>query len=733
VELNILLNNMPTVTLQDGRKINFATTPTQADIDEVVSKFTPIKPIQPEATGSLSPFRPKQIIARAGEAIKEEFGGAAKQIQEAIARKERGEQGVLRTGITTLAQGTQAGLSTAFRGIFGAASIALPDFIENPLRRKLGDKFDDFIESETGQKLVSEIQNVSEKIDTLDPKNRQLIRDVGDIAMTGVDLATFGVGGKATRRGLEKVGKEAGEKGAEILQRSERDQIENVRGKLADMIIDDTTPTKRSAVSTRTIEGGFFSGRTIKPTATENKIVDELLTTPDIKANRSSLFNLNSITRTIKEEAQDLRQALKENNFIAPKREAISRLSLKLEDLKATDTDIIGDSERLADRIFEKMRVFIEDSDGTGLGFLNARQNFDTWVRIKKPKAFEKQDAFNTAVRSARNTVNDFLVEKATKTEVKKSLTRQSMLKRAEDVLKVKAGKEAPTGFGRLLDKAMAILGRKNQIVQLMATLVGIGGLGAAATFAPAVAVGGGLVGAAIGLVRLLKSPAGRKKLGQLLLLIEKALPTAKGEKKEILTELRDEVKALLDKDVSVGLSIEDVSKKGKGAIPSTKGVSSLAQEARKFNTAEEFVEAQYKGDISPLDQHNTDRAIKLLNESGVPVKSGEDILTLYHGTNTKGLKGITESGTLNPFSYLATDKNAAKGFVYGRGDVVEVKVPVSDAGYVQTPMAGKSGATIQNPLKLIKGNDGIYRAEKLQTKSQLTDIFNKAKGIKKK
>lgn len=41
--------------------------------------------------------------------------------------------------------------------------------------------------------------------------------------------------------------------------------------------------------------------------------------------------------------------------------------------------------------------------------------------------------------------------------------------------------------------------------------------------------------------------------------------------------------------------------------------------------------------------------------------------------------------------------------------------------------MAGSKGATIQNPVRLIKGEDGIYRAEVWKTKAELTDIYENA------
>lgn len=546
---------MVLVKLENGRTINFEGTPTQADIDEVVATMD-IQPVEP--TQAKSFLRPRELATSIFETAKKEFGGAAEDIQAAQKRQAVGEQGFLRTGFTALAQGAQAGLGTAFGAVIDIASAALPDFIENPLRRKIGAGFDAFIASESGQKLVRTIQSISETIDTLEPKNQQLVKDIADAALTGVDITAFGVGGKAARRGLVEVGAEAGIRGRGLVTRAEKEAVQKVESNLVDLVIDTSTPSKRTAIATRTKEGGFFRGREITPTASEKRIMEELIQTPGIKVKRSALLNLNAVTKAVEKEAGALKTSLKENNFIFPKKEANSRLITQLDELKNTDTDIIGDSERLADRIFDKAKVFINDSDGTGLGALQARQNFDRWVITKRPKAFEKQDAFNTAVRSARNTINDFLAEKATKTDVKRSLQRQSRLISAQDVLKIKAGRESATGFIRLLDRATEVLGTKSRIVQILAAGIGIGGLGAAATFAPvALAIGG--IGAVVALlIKALKSPASRKALGNVLIVIEKALPKAKGQEKAILTELRDELKALLDnKDVDLTKNVK--------------------------------------------------------------------------------------------------------------------------------------------------------------------------------
>jgi hypothetical protein len=552
---------MARVTLQDGRVINFQGTPTQRDIEEVIASMSRVQTESsvPKPTQSKSFLRPKELLSSLKDVGTSEVAQASAQIQDAKARQQSGEQGFGRTATTIVSQGAQVGLSTAFRGAGNVISAAIPDFIEDPIRRKLGDKTDDFLASEAGQSTVDLIRKVSEKIDTLEPKNQQLVRDFGDALMTGVDVATVGGGGKVVKQGAAKVGKEAGKKGAALVESAEKDAIANAQNKLVDLIIDKSTPTKRAAQSVRTTEGGFFKGRTITPTQAELNIVKELVTTPGIKANRSALFNLNALEKELTKEAKALKAAIDADNFIFPKKEAAARLTSQLDELKRTDTDIIGDAETLADKVFEKMRVFVEANEGTGSGALKARKEFDEWVKNKKPKAFEKQDAYSTAVRAARKTVNDFVEEKAIKVEVKKSLQRQSRLFQAQNVLRVKAGKESTTGFIRLLDKATEKLGTKNRIVQLVAAAVGIGGLGAAATFAPAAATLGGVAGLTTLLVKALKSPSSRKALGKVLLAIEKALPKAKGDERTILLELKDELTTLLDKDLPIGLSIKAV------------------------------------------------------------------------------------------------------------------------------------------------------------------------------
>lgn len=159
--------------------------------------------------------------------------------------------------------------------------------------------------------------------------------------------------------------------------------------------------------------------------------------------------------------------------------------------------------------------------------------------------------------------------------------------------------------------------------------------------------------------------------------------------------------------------------------VGKTDPLEALKAEARKYKSADEFVSKRQTAEDINLP---ADRTVRLFNEAGIPVKSGDEVITLYHGTNAKGMKGISESGTIKPGSFFATDKAASDRFAFGKdGGVMELKVRAKDVPMVQRSMANAGGASTQNVAKLVKGKDGVWRAEELPTRQQLTDLYNQA------
>jgi len=112
----------------------------------------------------------------------------------------------------------------------------------------------------------------------------------------------------------------------------------------------------------------------------------------------------------------------------------------------------------------------------------------------------------------------------------KESMAKQTKLYEVMDNLVPKAAKEADVAYKRVLDKVSEILGTKNRVVQGIAAAVGIGGLGAAANFAPAAALlGMPFVGAMVSRKFIPKSKV-KKVLSKIIDAAEKTLPQIKDE-----------------------------------------------------------------------------------------------------------------------------------------------------------------------------------------------------------
>ena len=173
----------------------------------------------------------------------------------------------------------------------------------------------------------------------------------------------------------------------------------------------------------------------------------------------------------------------------------------------------------MAGRLIEGAKKIIEKNEGKGSGLLKARKEYDAWVLSQKPKAFDAtaENAFTVANNTVRDTLNTILDDNATNLGIKDSLRKQFNLYKAMENIAPKAAEEANTPITRAMQRIGQTLGTKNKIVQAIAAAVGIGGLGAAATFAPAAAVLGGVGYVIYSGGKLILNPQVRILFGRLL------------------------------------------------------------------------------------------------------------------------------------------------------------------------------------------------------------------------
>lgn len=291
-----------------------------------------------------------------------------------------------------------------------------------------------------------------------------------------------------------------------------------------------TTAIKEAQVA-RTTEKGFgpFKRSVIEPTTMDLRAEKAVAEVPGVNSKNTYQQNFNIIKDYNKTLAQQLEQDIKNNNFIVSKKEVSSRLNQSKVALNESPL-ITGDAQKTADKLLAGMKRIIEKNKGDAEGILKSRKEYDAWVLSQKPKAFDAkaENAFSIANREIRQTLNDLLEEKAPNVGVKESLTKQSSIYHALDNITPKAAQEADTAIGRAFDTMKRVVGVKNATVQDIATVVGVGGLGAASLLAPAVA--------GIGIPTYLTYRAGkyflkpelRVKFSKLLDEVNKQIPTIK-------------------------------------------------------------------------------------------------------------------------------------------------------------------------------------------------------------
>jgi len=144
-----------------------------------------------------------------------------------------------------------------------------------------------------------------------------------------------------------------------------------------------------------------------------------------------------------------------------------------------------------------------------------------------------------------------------------------------------------------------------------------------------------------------------------------------------------------------------------------------LIAEAKKYKSAEEFVSrirgsgTQY-GDYTPNLRHYGMEDYRNISELGV---NPEEMVTIY-----RGLDNVKIKKQINDGDFVTTDFDSAASYS-GRDNVVEMEVPA------KTLYTDAVRDFSEEPF--YTGSEYVYTKQKISpmTKSQLTDIWNKAQG----
>ena len=402
------------------------------------------------------------------------------------------------SGILQIAgQGAGSALDVIGRGV----SAIIPDIVEKPIIKAISS----VIQTDTAQDAIG----IYNAFKTKHP-------EVAANAEAGLNLLVL--------FGLPKAGKQVGKPISGLGSVLEKGGTKTKLGEAQKFARKLTKPMETKAVKiaevARTSERGFgpLKRSIVSPTTVEARAQGAVIGIPGVSAKKTYQQNYTIVRDFNTKAAIELETSLRTNNFVFPKKELLSRLNKTRVEIAKTPT-IVGDQVKISNKLIAELTRRLNATKATGSDLLRVRKEFDAWVKSQKPRIFDvtTDNAFTITNRKLRNTINEFLNEKSPNVGVRESLRKQTALYDALETIAPKAALEANTAIGRTFQKIMFSLGLKNKLVQQIAALVGIGGLGAASTFAPAAAV----IGIGTFLVyqggKFILNPEIRIRLGELL------------------------------------------------------------------------------------------------------------------------------------------------------------------------------------------------------------------------
>lgn len=537
--------------MHGGAPVAGGSTPPQKSFtyDELVRmKGNPISGA-PKDVAPTAPAKPKEkgFFGR----VWDEYGEAGKDITEGI--KEGADQmakGQFFRGAKTAALRTVGNVAeAAFAPIFEAPGIhqtldyAGEKLAQVPLVQNIASGVNKF--SETHPEVAKDIGNafaiatlgfgktaekpVQEALESAGKKTLRVAADVGEGgggAVGGVMLKT----GRALEESGIKSAENARSNFLKELVRPARTQkvTESEVGRTVEKpmfdffkkkqpegnMVDKIGLKKESKLSPDTT----FTYSEVAPSPQESRAIEALKKLDIVKEKNSFQGNFNAIEEGNIKKAVDLEDYLDKDSTIISHGETESALRKAQQDVaknRALTGNVVKQAEGLVDDAIEISKKFPQ----TKKGRLQARRAYD--VHVKKMAAEGKiypeiENAFSIANRAVRDTFNS-LIGKGSDDVVTQSLADQTALYYASDIVRKKAAQEANSIILRAFQKLGAGVGFRNKMIQILAGVSGVGGLGSAAMFAPVI------TGAGLGALmvykagKLVLNPEVRKLIGRAL------------------------------------------------------------------------------------------------------------------------------------------------------------------------------------------------------------------------
>jgi len=292
----------------------------------------------------------------------------------------------------------------------------------------------------------------------------------------------------------------------------------------------------------RTNTNGLLGNITTTPDALEQEVINVVSLIPKVKGSNNPIVNANAVYDEIDATAERLIKRLKLKGNPAIDRTVLNAdLDAKVAEYFAGNASVVGiASPKKMQAILDQAKDFINASDGTSVGILQARKDLDKWLQGIEPKMVndEYMDSKAKALKIIRESMNNAVDTAVPDVDVSGLLRKQYLMYKAYDNLADKSIGLAKTSLARAYVNAKRVTG-----MAIPTTPLALAATGSAATMALtsgwlAFATGTLALGAGTAVTaRMLKGPAAKKGLGVLLGNVSKAIKVSKS--KEMIEQLK--------------------------------------------------------------------------------------------------------------------------------------------------------------------------------------------------
>lgn len=398
------------------------------------------------------------FIERSGADVKNRLGEMSKEGDRAFSDSKKmegvpfateariGEAGFQQAGEVVGMGGDIAGeaISSAVKPYWEAVPQSAKDKIHDVVK-KVGD-------SPMGQAAIKALQKGGQTWDNFSKEHPDAAKNLE----SGFNLATaeLPIGKAAVKNAVSSAGTGILSKVGDAAITAGKSQKAADTGKFfQDLVSPEKTKSVRLDEVGRTSEKGILKNKTVDPTTREKDLAAEVSNVPGVSNKNTVQGNFNVIKEHNQKEAESLISKVKANNVAISPQEFQQVENTVKKNLSGKAFLSSAESKEFANKALAQMGQFIQKNGSTAAGVLQARKDFDNWVRTQAPKFFDAnyENMKTEVVREIRTAANNLVESKVP--GVKDSLAKQNKLYDVLDNMRPKAEKEANNAIMRTIQR----------------------------------------------------------------------------------------------------------------------------------------------------------------------------------------------------------------------------------------------------------------------------------------